>query len=85
MEESLDLTYQSREIEAPVVDSVVEEEVDLVVEEAVDSVVEEVEDLVVEEVVTEVAVVDLEVEEVVDVVAVATSISKLFQLIRVES
>merc|ERR1711997_380304 len=59
---------------APVVDSVVEEEVDLVVEE--------VEDLVVEEVVTEVAVVDLEVEEVVDVVAVATSISKLFQLIR---
>ena len=55
MEESLDLTYQSREIEAPVVDSVVEEEVDLVVEEEVDlaveeavvSVVEEVEDLVV--------------------------------------
>ena len=61
MEESLDLTYQSREIEVPVVDLVVEEEVDLVVEEVVDSVVEEVEDLV-----AEVAV----VEEVVDVVAV---------------
>ena len=46
MEESLDLTYQPKEIEA---DLVVEEGVDLVEEEEVDSVVEEEVDLEVEE------------------------------------
>ena len=82
MEESLDLTYQPKEIEVQVVvDSVVVEEVDSVVEE-----VEAEEDLVVEEVEAEVeAEEDLEVEEVVDVEVAAVAIDELSLLIRVES
>ena len=73
MEESLDLTYQPKEIEVQV-DSVVEEEVDSVEEEVEDLVVEEAVDLVEEEavdLVTEAEEEGSEVEEVVDVEVVA--------------